>query len=338
MDRCYSPAKETSNSKFQQTYSMKKFHLLFLILFGSLLGCSKKTEQVDTTYESATVGSFELLADEALRPAIDSLVQGFMAENPKAKVTVKYVTSGEAIKALLEQKSRLVIVSRFLNKFERDAIAQAKVTLPEYDIAQDGLACIVAANSSLDAISMADLRKIVRNESKNWSDLSTSQFTTVSKKEGAVKRVLGPLMSSSEVLLDSLFLDPNQLQQGNVERFSTSDSIIARVRGDNRAIGFVGSAWKHWLESRQDSSIKIIPVIPGDSASARGAKPIMLHMAYIYQGLYPLTSRVNGYTFESPNTLPRGFIAYATTAHGQTVFKNFDVLPRTQIIKIVPSK
>jgi phosphate transport system substrate-binding protein len=316
---------------------MKAVYFLLLVLLGVSFGCTKKSKQNDANYESATVGSFELLADEALRPAVDSLVQGFMAENPKAKITVKYVSSGEAIQALLGQKARLVIVSRFLNKVEHDALNQAKVTLPEYDIAQDGLACIVSSSSSLDAISMVDLRKIVRNEAKNWSELSTSEFVG-GKKDGAIKRVIGPPGSTSEYLLDSLFLDPNQLQQGNVERFVTSDSIIARVRGDQHAIGFIGSAWRHWLDARKDSSVKVIPVIPGDSAGAAISKPIALHMAYVYQGLYPLTTRVNGYTFESPNTLPRGFIAYATTAHGQTVFKNFEVLPRTQIIKIIPSK
>jgi hypothetical protein len=62
----------------------------------------------------------------------------------------------------------------------------------------------------------------------------------------------------------------------------------------------------------------------------------MLHLAYVLQGLYPLTSRICAYTTEVPNTLPRGFLAYAMSADGQRVFLNYDLLPKTQILKLVP--
>lgn len=316
---------------------IRKSTLALLLLVIATLGCSKSDTANNQNFESATTGNLEIVADEALRPTMDSLVIGFMSENPKAKITVRYESAGEAIKELLEQKARLVVVSRFLTKYEQDALQQSKVTLPEYDIAQDALACIVSSSNPLASLSMFDLRKIVRNEAKSWSDLKTSEMLGA-KSNAPVTRVIGPVSSSAETLLDSLFLEPNQMQAGTIARYATTDSIIARVRSSEGAIGFISSSWKHWLDARGDSSVKVIPLIPGDSVSALTAKPIIPHMAYVYQGLYPLTSRVNGYSFESPNTLPRGFLAYATTAHGQTVFKNFDVLPRTQIVKIVPSK
>jgi hypothetical protein len=92
------------------------------------------------------------------------------------------------------------------------------------------------------------------------------------------------------------------------------------------------------LQKSGDASVKAVAIMPDDSNTKMSDEPIMLHLAYIHQGLYPLTSRVNAYSFDSPNTLPRGLIAYMTTAHGQIVFKNHGVLPRTQIIRIVPNK
>jgi hypothetical protein len=155
---------------------------------------------------------------------------------------------------------------------------------------------------------------------------------------GDVTLVLPAYPSSTEYVLDSTLNNGNEPKSKYLMRFTTSDSIAAYVASHPKAIGFIGSAWKHALEAKGDSSIKVLPVIPADSSSRGLIEPVLLHMAYIAEGLYPLVTKAYGYSYEVPNTLPRGFLAYASTAHGQTVFKNFDVLPITQPIRLVPSK
>jgi hypothetical protein len=102
-------------------------------------------------------------------------------------------------------------------------------------------------------------------------------------------------------------------------------------------VGFVSSAWKHELENKNDTSVKFLPIIPHDLSSEGISEPVLLHIAYIAEKAYPLRTMVMGYTNEVPNTLPRGFFVYCMTAHGQTTFKNFGILPKTQPIKLVPS-
>lgn len=296
-----------------------------LILLALVQGCSRSDKPAGPS-ETATAGSFELVADEALKPAIDSLVIGFLSENPRAKVTVKYKPAGRAVEALLNQDTRLIIVSRFLSKLERDLLKQHNLVLPEFDIAQDAIGVVVNKSNPLNSISMASLRKIIRNEAKSWSEIDAVT--------GEIKRILPDYSSSIETVLDSLFLGPNEVQPGTLTRFQTTDSVLARVAECKECIGFAGSSW---LVDSSKLNVKVLPVIPEGPEGEMG-KPILLHLAYIYQGLYPLTTRVNGYTFESPNSLPRGFLAYAMNAQGQTVFKKYNVLPRTQIIKVVPSR
>jgi phosphate transport system substrate-binding protein len=312
---------------------------IHLLLFGCLLtiGCGKTTE--NPSEENATTGKLEIVADEQLRPAMDSLVNGFMQENPKAKITVKYETSGEAMQDLLAQKSRLIIISRFLSAEARTLLDQNKLMLPEYDMAEDALAIVVNPQSHLGALAMSDLGRIVRGETKLWSELKFSKpLTGTTIEAGPIELAESPRSSSSEFLLDSLFLRSGEFQKGKIARFGTSDSIAWYVKSHPNAIGIVGAAWAHNYSSGADSSLHVSYIIPADSSSKGLTEPILLHLSNIFQGLYPLTLRVNGYTFENPNTLPRGFLAYAMTAHGQTVFKNFNILPRTQQIKLVPSK
>jgi ABC-type phosphate transport system substrate-binding protein len=300
--------------------------VLIPLLLVIALGCAKQSEQ--TNEETATNGSLEVIADESLKPSIDSLVRGFMLENKRATVTVKYESAGQAVEDLLNQKARVVIIGRHLVGIERKVLADAKLSLPEFDMAENGIGVVVSTKSTLSALSMHDLRAIYRDEIKDWSKLSTSS----GKYSGEIHKVLPPFASSFEWTLDSVFLDPNVVPQGHVARIGTTDSMLDAVRKDPLAVTFIGSAWKHVLDAHRDSSLKVLPLIADGSEKA-----VILHPAYIYQKVYPLTTEVNGYTFDSPNTLSRGFLAYAMTTHGQAVFKSFDILPKTQVIRLVPS-
>jgi ABC-type phosphate transport system substrate-binding protein len=311
--------------------------LCLACITGSLLGCGKSSQTPSS--ETATSGTFQLVADEALKPVVDSLLDGFMKENPNAKITVKYVSAAEAVRELINRDARAVIIDRTLTSEERAVLQKDSVQLPDFTIAEDGIGCIVSNKNPVAALALSDLRTIIANETKTWHALAHSipdPGKTFSNAD--ISLVFPDYPSSTESIIDSMFLGSDKVTQGHIRRFSTTDSIIAYIRDDPNAIGFIGSAWNHWLESKGDSSVKVLPIIPADSSSRGITQPIILNMVYVYQGLYPLTATVTGYSFESPNTLPRGFLAYAMTAHGQIVFKNFEVLPKTQIIRIVPPK
>jgi phosphate transport system substrate-binding protein len=276
-----------------------------------LSGCSAQ-KQGEAQPDTATSGAFELVADETLKPAVDSLVFGFNSQTPNAKVTVRYKNATEALDDLLQQRARLVLIARPLGKKERDLLSQQKIELTEADVAENAIGCIVSAKNLLQNISLDSLRAIVQDKDKG------------------VIRVSSSYLSSTEFALDSIF-SLDKYQEGRIVRYQTTDSIIERVHKDDHAIGFVSSAWLKKFSNSGDSSIRVLRI------SGVSDKPIMLHLAYVLQGLYPLTSRICAYTTEVPNTLPRGFLAYAMSADGQRVFLNYDLLPKTQILKLVPS-
>ncbi|HET6400998.1 MAG TPA: substrate-binding domain-containing protein [Candidatus Kapabacteria bacterium] len=317
-------------------------HLFFLIVLVPLLtGCGKQGNVPQT--ETATTGNFQLVADEVLKPVTDSLVAGFMLENPDAKITVKYTSATEAVRELLNHDARAILIDRSLTSEERTILQQDSVTLPAYKLAEDGIGVIVANHNPLDAIAKSDLAKIMSGTISNWSSLARPVFRGASAKPGKVTdKMEGPITvalpaypSSVEYVLDSILLKGAQTKAARVLRFTTSDSIIQFVRHSPDAIGFIGSAWDNTLTESNDTSVRTLPVMPADSSSRGLIEPVLLNMAYVAEGLYPLVTTVDGYSFEVPNTIPRGFLAYAATAHGQIVFKNFNVLPITQPIKIM---
>ncbi|HEY3874838.1 MAG TPA: substrate-binding domain-containing protein [Candidatus Kapabacteria bacterium] len=293
--------------------------VLFAVCGSILSGCSKE----NTSGETATYGSFQLVADEALKPVVDSLLQGYMIENPETHITVKYVSATEAVRELLNHNARAILIDRRLTPTEIQAAKSDSSEVPVYRLAEDGIGCIVSAKNSATSIRKSDLAKMFAGTPSSWGDVTL---------------VLPQYPSSIEYVMDSIVNGASEPKAKYLLRFSTTDSIISYVREHPKAIGFIGSAWYHTLEAKNDTSVKALPVIPSDTSSKGLIEPVLLHMAYIAEALYPLVTRVSGYSFEVPNTVPRGFLAYASTSHGQLVFKNFDVLPITQPIKLVKSK
>ncbi len=286
--------------------------LLFFIVF-IICACGNKDKKVVVS-DSATSGAFELIADENLKPVIDSLVTGFNTQTPNAKVTVHYTSSIEALDELLSRKARLIIIGRPMTIIERKLLDSAHIDLPEFDIALSSIAVITSSLNASTMVSFDRLQHVATGKTE------TPYYSTTH-------------LSTTETVFDSIFSLQGKFLLGNVKRFQTTDSVIASVRANISSIGFISSSWAHYLRSSVDTTIKTLPI-----TTEKSDKPVMLHPAYIYQGLYPLTSRVCGYTFEVPNSIPRGFLAYVMSPEGQRVFLNYDVLPRTQIIKLVPLK
>lgn len=294
-----------------------RYLAIVAVFFLVAWGCKSRKPEGPSP-DTATSGTMEFIADEALQPALDSLVAGFNAEHPDAKVSVRYLPATEALDAMLQKRSRLVIIGRALNVKELESLRGQHIELFDFDIALNAVACIASSASGRTVLPFAELRdNIVGTKS-------------------AYGQALGSHLSSTEAALDSIFLADTATLKGKVIRFSTADSVIRYLKSDANAIGYLSSAWLKQL--RRDSALRVLDVAVSDSLASGGLKPVMLHLAYIYQGKYPLVSRVMGYTMEPPNTLPRGFLAYAMSPNGQRVFLDHDLLPRTQIIRLVPAK
>ncbi|MEI8134563.1 MAG: substrate-binding domain-containing protein [bacterium] len=291
--------------------------LVWLCLTLFFVACTKGKEELQPG-DTATSGAFELLADETLRPCIDSLITGFNITTPKGKVTVKYVNATDALDALINQKARLVLIARSLTSKERKILESQKIELTEAEVAQSSIGCIVSRKSISESMSMDELRRLLN-------------YQIVGNHWVPHHRVSTSYLSSTESVLDSIF-GREKYQEGEIVRFRTTDSVFDSVVKDTGAIGFVNISWIHDRIRKGDSSFRILKISSG------GGEPIMLHPAYILQGLYPLQSRICAYTTEVPNTLPRGFLAYAMAAEGQRVFLNYDLIPKTQILKLVPSQ
>ncbi len=313
---------------------------LFLSLLCLALAACGKQQHVPQS-ESATSGHFQLVADEVLKPAVDSLVAGFMQENPDVTISVKYTSATEAVRELLNHQARAILIDRGLTPIERGILAKDSIQLPAFKLALDGIGVLVSQKNPLDAIAKSDLVRIMSGKIANWSGL----VRPVPDKANAGRKIAGEITvalpaypSSIEFALDSILLADSGTTAAHVFRFSTSDSIIGYVRQNPNAIGFISSAWYHELTASNDTSVKALPVEPADLSSEGLIEPVLLNMAYVAEGLYPLATPVTAYSFDVPDTPPRGFLAYAATAHGQIVFKNFDVLPTTQPIRIVKSQ
>ena len=237
---------------------MKRSSLILAVLLLLISSCAKQEQKA--LVDSPTTGAFELAADEAIRPVIDSLVAGLNAQYTDAKVTVRYMNATAALDAMLQNKARLALIGRPLTPKERASLSSQKVELPEYEIALNPIAAIVKKENSLTNVSWNMLREDISGSKEHFSKAMTDN------------------LSSVESILDALFLADTASVKGKAARFTTTDSVIAKVMADEGVLGFVSWCWLV-----KNPGLKALDVAIPDSTSKTGEKNIMLHLAYVYQ-------------------------------------------------------
>ncbi len=229
-----------------------------VVLTAILIGC--KSEDKSEVIDTPTTGTFELVADEEIRPVIDSLVTGFNTRCQEAKVHVRYTNATAALDELLSDKARLIILGRPLRVSERRALNKQQIELPEYEVALHPISIIVSGSSPIEEIDLDDLR----------ADLTG--------KKQIYHKVLTSYLSSTEAILDSIFMYDTASIRGAATRVSTVDSITTLIRKQKDYIGFISVS-----VANRDSNVKQLRIryIQADGT----VRNVMQHPAYVYQRL-----------------------------------------------------
>ena len=92
----------------------KFFKLIFLLLTISLVSCSKDYGNVPSK------GEITLVADQSFGNISEALADRYMAFYPETKIKVKFQKESDAFNDLLNNKAKLIIMSRELKNKENN--------------------------------------------------------------------------------------------------------------------------------------------------------------------------------------------------------------------------
>jgi len=287
-----------------------------------LFSCGHRAEPSDTP----TSGHIKISVDETFNPVMDAELDVFHSLYKYAVLNAAYVPEAQAVKDLLADSARLVVLSRELNAGELKYFEGLKLYPRSVKIATDAIALITHPENNDTALTMEQLQMIFTGKAGNWNLLDP-------QNESAELRVVFDNTNSSTArYIKEKF---NTELPAYCFAANANSEVVSYVSQHKYALGVIGV---NWISDSDDSTsveflekIHVLRII-SDSTDARGKQP---YQAYIAQGSYPLTRNIYMITREARSGLASGFMAFVASDKGQRIVLKAGLVPATMPVRIV---
>ena len=235
----------------------------------------------------------------------------------------RYTNEIEGLQMIKDLKTCLFITSRGLLPSEI-AYLKTKRQLPQvFPIGYDGLALIVNRANQDTCITVADVKRVLSGQAKDWADVVPGS------KRGNIEVVFDNQSSATlHYVVDSI-LGGKPINSTNIVAAKTSKEVINYVDRTPNAIGVIGS---NWLNDHRDSTnttfkknINVMSVSVKDKATPMNSwKP---YQAYMLDGRYPFVRTLYAIVVDPQKGLPNSFANYIAGPTGQLIIFKSGLLP-----------
>ncbi len=280
-----------------------------------LISCSNgnKPAAVDTPNE----GTIHISVEQSFKPFIDEQLKVFASSYPKANIIVHYKSEIECIKDLVEDSTRMVIVTRGLDKKEQEGFKTQLGFNPTFGILAYNAVAVIVNNQSNDSVfSMQDL-----------------QDRLIGKKPGKVVMDGNNLTGVVRFIKDSLAKD-NTLGK-NVMAATGSEAVIEYISSNTDAIGFVGMNWIGDTYDQKQAKYREKVKTALVECTLCIEKGYFSHPSpsTISQGQYSLSLPIYFILKENSPGLGSGFLNFMSLERGQLIFRRSFLVPAKMSFK-----
>ncbi len=275
-------------------------YLLTLLVFFTIVTSCKKSGRIPDDPQQGTI---TFAADESFRSVSEALSERYMALNPKTKINLVIKKEDLAFMDLLENKVRVIVMSRELNDKEKAAYkSKIDMDMLPAKFAADAVVFVVPKNSTRTSISIDELKAELSSDQKNiiFDGTNSSNLNFVAQKLKTI---------------------PNQLKFSII---NGNKNLINEMNKFPDKIGVVSlnSISRPYDKESQElkNSIKILPVVEKDQSfeptigNIKGMK-------------YPFTRVLYFLTNESYYGLGNGLIRFSCQQLGQIVVEKEGLQP-----------
>jgi len=291
------------------------FYFIFCLIF---CGCASHDGK-KSLQETPTSGTIHISVDESFKPIIDEEIKVFESSFPDAKIIVHYKSEADCFRDLAGDSTRLIIVTRELNgqevKFYRDSLYYA----PTYDLlAYDAIALIVN-NKSLDtALTMGDVRSILRDSTKKHVQVVMDGISATSTVRYAIDSILR-----------------GQTLGKNVFAARSSEQVINFVANNENAIGFIGVSW---IADQDDpAQVGFLKKVKVASILCDSCKPpvyVQPSQSDIVYRRYPMVRGLYYILKERYSGIGNNFVNFLIYERGQLIFRRAYLVPARMAFEI----
>ena len=304
----------------KKMYQLRLLVSLFVVTIA-LFSCeaNKKKAKVIAGDDTINSGTIHISVDESFAPIIDEQIKVFMSQNPKAKIIPHYKPEAECLKDILEDSTRMVIVTRGLTADEELFYNDTLSFIPLWGKLANDAITVLVHNSSKDSLfSVAEIKSMLNGTTGYPYEL-----------------VMDGLKATSTVrfLIDSVLR--GQPLAGKVLAAQNSEGVIDYVAKNPNAIGFIGVSW---IGNKDDSTqltfMKKVNIAALQCANCGEDVYVRPYQANIAMKRYPLKRGVYYILKENYAGLGKGFVNFLTHEKGQLIFRRGYLVPDRMAFQI----
>jgi phosphate transport system substrate-binding protein len=304
----------------KKMYQLRLLVSLFVVTIA-LFSCeaNKKKAKVIAGDDTINSGTIHISVDESFAPIIDEQIKVFMSQNPKAKIIPHYKPEAECLKDILEDSTRMVIVTRGLTADEELFYNDTLSFIPLWGKLANDAITVLVHNSSKDSLfSVAEIKSMLNGTTGYSYEL-----------------VMDGLKATSTVrfLIDSVLR--GQPLAGKVLAAQNSEGVIDYVAKNPNAIGFIGVSW---IGNKDDSTqltfMKKVNIAALQCANCGEDVYVRPYQANIAMKRYPLKRGVYYILKENYAGLGKGFVNFLTHEKGQLIFRRGYLVPDRMAFQI----
>jgi phosphate transport system substrate-binding protein len=284
---------------------------LYIMLSVCILATACKTSATQEKLDTPSEGRIRISVEESFKPFIEQELKVFALSFPKASIEVAYKSEIECFKDLASDSTRMIIVTRGLDKKEQANYKDQLSYAPTFGIlAYNAIAVVVNKKTKDSVFSMAELSEVLSGKNNKQVVMDGSNLT------GIVR-----------FLKDSL-LDETAFGK-NVVSANGSEEVISYIKDNPNAIGFVGMNWvgdnydPKQMEDRKSLKMALVECTlciekgyysqPSQSNISKGHYSLSLPIYYILK--------------ENAPGLGTGLLNFMSLERGQLIFQRAFLVP-----------
>ena len=287
---------------------LKYSKVLGLVIFVFLFAMCNQKSKKESGEETILKGSLDIGVDETVKPIVEDQVAVFEGTYYDAKISIKPKSEAELINDLLNQKSKVVVVTRNLTKEELGRFEKSKINPRVTPFATDAIAFIANKNNNDTLIALKTVIDFMNG-----------------KEDARIKGLVFDNPNSSTVRYMKELAKVKGVPEKGIFSFKTNDEVIKFVSENDGMIGVVGVNWLSQPSTNMIDVVKNINVL-----SVKGLNDNQYYSPTqndLAEKKYPLARDLFIINCQGYTGLGMGFSSFISGEIGQRIVLKSGLLP-----------
>lgn len=302
---------------------------ILIITLASLLfwACEEPKRPDGKVVDTPTTGELKIMVDEGYEPVIASVLDVYDSLYRRAKIYATYVPEGEAVKALLNDSTQVIIIPRDL-KEEEIAYFKSKGFTPKVNlVAHDAVAFIINPGNKDSVLTVDQIKDVIAGKITKWSQINA--------KSGAGNITLVfDNANSSNVRYCRDSIAGGAALPAHATALKTNQEVIAYVSKHKGAIGIIGA---NWVSDSDDKGVQsfLKDIVLVDVAKTAGAEGYGPYQAYLATKMYPFRRSMHIINCQARAGLGLGLASFLASDPGQRIMMKEGLLAANVPIRLM---